>query len=254
MERYGGAARGGWRRPTLRQRAGALGLTVAVELLLILLVIAFGGERVRRFVKLGPPTSIVFVPNPTPAPAPPALQRAERQPAKPPAPVAPALPVPTPKHPPPVLPRLKPDLPFIPLSRSELAAGDISKLGTAGGAPAGRSAGAGESSAAVGTGPGGVTLYNAEWVREPTNAELRGFLPGAVGDGSWALIACQTIAHNHVENCEQLGESPRGSGLSKAMRLAAWQFLVRPPRIDGKPMVGSWVRIRISFGAGKDDD
>ena len=101
--------------------------------------------------------------------------------------------------------------------------------------------------AAVGEGPGGVTLYKAEWVREPSDAELRTYLPRDVGPGSWALIACQTIAHNQVENCAQLGESPRGSGLSKAMRLAAWQFKVRPPRIDGKPMVGAWVRIRIDF-------
>ena len=99
-----------------------------------------------------------------------------------------------------------------------------------------------------------MTLYNAEWVREPSDAELRTYLPRAVDSGSWALIACQTIAHNQVENCAQLGESPRGSGLSKAMRLAAWQFRVRPPRIDGKPMVGAWVRIRIDFGTAKDED
>jgi protein TonB len=92
-------------------------------------------------------------------------------------------------------------------------------------------------------------------VREPSNAELRTYLPSAgVEAGSWALIACQTIAHNRVENCAQLGESPRGSGLSKAMRLAAWQFLVRPPRIGGKPMVGAWVRIRIDFGNGKAEE
>ncbi len=82
-------------------------------------------------------------------------------------------------------------------------------------------------------------------------AQLRTYLPREVARGSWALIACQTITHNQVENCAQLGESPRGSGLSKAMRLAAWQFRVRPPRIDGKPMVGTWVRIRIDFGKEK---
>jgi hypothetical protein len=247
MPRYGAMTSGGWRRPSLRQRAGALGLTLLAELVLILIVVAFGGDRVRELIKPGAPTAIVFVPNTVPA-----AEREVVRRAAPEARAKPAMPPPTPVRPP-VMPRLPtPELPFIPLSRRELAAGDIARLGTAGGAPAGTGAATGTSSAAVGEGPGGVTLYNAEWVREPSDAELRGFLPGRVDSGSWALIACQTIDHYRVENCAQLGESPRGSGLSKAMRLAAWQFLVRPPRIDGKPMVGAWVRIRISFGSGKD--
>jgi protein TonB len=137
------------------------------------------------------------------------------------------------------------------MSKLDLAASDISKLGTAAGAPAATSGAAAGTGAAVGAGPGGVTLYNAEWVVEPSDAQLRTFLSRTVEAGSWALIACQTITHNQVENCAQLGESPRGSGLAKAMRLAAWQFRVRPPRIDGKPMVGAWVRIRIDFGQAK---
>ena len=44
-----------------------------------------------------------------------------------------------------------------------------------------------------------------------------------------------------------MGESPMGSGFGRAVRLAAWQFLVLPPRVDGKVMVGSWVRIRIDY-------
>jgi protein TonB len=246
MQRYGGNAAAGLRRPGLRQRAAVLGLTLLIELLLLLIVFAFGGSKLRERIVSVAPTSIVFVPNPAPAPSP---QR-QREQAK--DTVTP--PPPAPRRPPPATPPIpRAELPFIPMSKLDLAASDISKLGTAG-APATASEGSAVSSPSVGEGPGGVTLYNAEWVVEPSDAQLRTYLPRDVAAGSWALIACQTIAHNQVENCAQLGESPRGSGLSKAMRLAAWQFRVRPPRINGKPMVGEWVRIRISFGKAKGED
>jgi len=241
MRRYGASATGDWQRPGLRQRASVLGLTLLVELVLLLIVIAFGGSRIRDAIVPTSPTSIVFVPNQaarTPAPQP---RRSEERAAPRPAP-----PLPRPPRPPtPVLPRT--ELPYVPMSKLDLAASDIARLGSAA-APASASGTGAKTAAGPGEGPGGVQLYNAEWVVEPSNAQLATYLPRAVGPGSWALIACQTIAHNQVENCAQLGESPRGLGLSKAMRLAAWQFRIRPPRIDGKPMVGAWVRIRIDFG------
>ncbi len=140
-------------------------------------------------------------------------------------------------------------LSMITLSRDEYAASDISKLSPhlaePGGAGAGAAAGA---SRGVSEGPGGEQLYDAQWYREPSHAELATYLPaGGAPQGSWGMIACQTVEKYHVDNCRELGDSPPGSGLARAIRQAAWQFLVLPPRIGGRSIVGAWVRIRVDF-------
>ena len=130
----------------------------------------------------------------------------------------------------------------------QLGASDISKLKSSASNDDGAETGTDSKLAyGPGEGPGGQPLYNAEWYREPSDAELNGYLPRGAPPNSWALIACQTVAKYHVENCRSLGESPVGSGLARAMREAAWQFLVRPPRRGGKVLVGAWVKIRIDF-------
>lgn len=137
-------------------------------------------------------------------------------------------------------------VPWIQMSRDQFAASDISKLGkpadasTQNGAKSGSTYGPGE-------GPGGSTLYNVAWYREPTYAELVTYMPRRNIDEGWAEIACRMIEHYHVEDCRELGESPRGSGLARGLRQAAWQFLVKPPRLDGKPLIGTWVRIHYTF-------
>lgn len=141
---------------------------------------------------------------------------------------------------------------FIELSRNDYRATDISKMKRAesGGAQQANAGSPGDS-ASVGQGPGGVRLYAAQWYREPTDAEIGPYLPQRRMQGDWAMIACKTIEKYHVEDCQELGESPPGSGLARAIRQASWQFLVRPPRVNGKPQIGEWVRIRFDFRAKK---
>jgi protein TonB len=156
---------------------------------------------------------------------------------------------PVPKPPPIALP-VKPTIalppqpsikkqPWIEMSSADMAASDISRL------PAAGSGSAGDSEVA-GHGPNGETLYAAEWAREPTDAELGGYLPHNPPDG-WGEIACKTIPGNRVEDCIEIGQSPRGSHLASAVRQAAWQFRVRPPRKNGRPMIGQWILIHIDY-------
>jgi protein TonB len=160
--------------------------------------------------------------------------------------VTPPLPVPTESP----LPALN----LIPLTREQMASADIGRMprrGPAAGPPAPQG---GAEAAGGGDGPGGAHLYAAEWVREPTNAEMATYIPrGANTPGAWAMIACRTVDRFRVEDCREMAESPPGSGLARGLRQASWQFLVRPPRVNGQPLVGSWVRIRFDFTRKSDE-
>jgi protein TonB len=172
-------------------------------------------------------------------------QAAETRPPRPVPPVPkPAVKLPT------------PNLDMLELTREVYQAADISKLGSNApgyvrSADAGSSGGANAGdSAMVGTAPDGQPLYAAEWYREPTNTELAGYLPKTMPDGGgWGIIACKTAPRFRVTDCVELGQGPAGSHLAGAVRQAAWQFLVRPPRIGGKSLVGEWVRIRVDYVA-----
>ena len=131
---------------------------------------------------------------------------------------------------------------FLHLSREDLASGDIGTMHAATGGTQGN----GQAQYGPGEGPGGMHLYPADWYREPTDAQLAGYLPKNGPRAGWGTIACQTVEHYHVDNCRIIDESP-GSGLGRAVLNAAWQFLVLPPRINSRPQVGSWVRIRITY-------
>lgn len=231
-----------------RRRLGPLALTILLHIIALALLFFYKSAPVPRFVEQSLTT--VFLPEASEDKAEPAKARAkqedkaqdsekvtQRQPEKPPEPVTPVEPPPIPIGP-----------SWLTMSRDEFAAADISKMARAPkGGDSGEQADSG-STQGPGEGPGGVRLYNADWFRRPTRAELGGYIPASAPSRGWGLIACQTMPRNRVDNCQTLGESPLGSGFGRAVREAAWQFLVLPPRVNGKPMVGSWVRIRIDYG------
>ena len=234
--------------PSLKNRLTAIALAGLICAAIVLMLISMGLLDAPPGGPAGKLTAISFRPQ--------AAEKAERKPtAKAESAVRREAVVPI-QPPTPVTPPGEIELPpnFIKLSRNEFAAADISKLGRrrpdGGGAP---DAGAGGADG-PGEGPGGAKLYNAEWYREPTRAELVTYLPHRDIPGGWGMIACKTQPGNRVDDCRELGESPQGSGLARGLRQAAWQFLVRPPRMDGKPMIGVWVRIRFDLKPAKDSD
>ena len=65
-------------------------------------------------------------------------------------------------------------------------------------------------------------------------------------DGKIAAERTFEIVRRLHADCVALDESP-GSRLNRAMLAASGQFKVRPPRLGGRSLVGSWVRIRIDY-------
>lgn len=230
-----------YERSPLQRRASGLGLALAVNLGLLLLLLTLGkvapdAKKISHalVVDLLPEshgTQTASERQATPKP----VERLETTPLpKPPSIILPAKPtIAVPPATPPAKPKSSP---FIEMSDADLAASDLRNLPTS--APG--------DSEVVGKGPHGEVLYAAEWARHPTDAELSGYLPSNAPDG-YGLIACKTVPGDRVEDCVELDQEPHGSHLASAVRQAAWQFRIRPPRKNGVPLIGSWVSIRIDY-------
>ena len=224
-------------RPPLRRRASGLALALGINLLLLFVLLGIGAFRPEPrkpgsrslVIDLVPESHETAAPQPKAAATPPTPPKL---PPRPPRIVPVVPPIPT-EHP----------LDMIEISPEEYAASDIAKLPKAG--DGGGSGSAGDSQA-VGRGPHGEILYAAEWARHPTDAELGGYLPRNAPDG-WGVIACKTLPGNRVDDCIELENYPSGSHLASAVRQAAWQFRVRPPRKNGRDLIGEWVSIRIDY-------
>jgi hypothetical protein len=226
-------------RPPLKRRASGLALALAINLGLLFILLGIG--EFTPVAQKGSPTLVVdLIPQSHRAEAP-ARTKVAPKPIehphtislpKPPRIVLPAKP--TIAVPPPTK-----SVQLVELSKEDMAAGDIRNLSKAGSGSAG-------DSEVVGHGPNGELLYAAQWARRPTDAELGGYFPANAPDG-WGLIACRTIPGDRVEDCIELDQEPHGSHLASAARQAAWQFRIRPPRKNGRSLVGSWVSIRIDY-------
>lgn len=233
-----------------RRRAVALALTIFIHALLLLLLLHLAPGITPKKIEDALPVTFSLTPGPPAAKEKQETKKAEKA-AEGAAPKRVTPPAIKPPDAPPT-----PDFPFITLTKDQLASADIGKMPTRASSQAGSGAGdtgSGQDRGAVagpGEGPGGVQLFDADWYRRPTNAELATYMPANAPRNGWGLVACKTVADFHVDNCQQLGESPLGSGFARAVRQAAWQFLVRPPRIGGKSQVGAWVRIRIDYVEG----
>ena len=149
---------------------------------------------------------------------------------------------------------------LIPLTHDQMASFDIGKMKSAPSqtSPSRATIGPVDNSSAndtprVGTAPNGQPLYAAEWYRKPYDSELSGYLSTAQGPG-WGLIACKTEPEFKVDQCVSLGEYPENSNIARSVLAAAWQFKVRPPRLGGRSMVGTWVRIRIDYDLKRESD
>ncbi len=213
------------------------GLAVGLNLLALLVLLEAGVIEPVPMKRSGAVVIDFISDSPEPVAAAPKAARKEqpRQAEREPEPAVPKVPEPKVVLPP-------NELLYVPMSRADMAAADLRNFQK----PADGPALARDDSEAVGRGPRGEVLYAAEWAREPTNAELAGYLPPNAPSG-WGMIACKTVPGNRVDDCVELGNDPPGSRLASAVRQAAWQFRVRPPRKNGKPMIGEWVRIRIEY-------
>jgi protein TonB len=226
-------------RPPLHRRASGLALAVGINLLLLLVLLGMG-VRPPLPKKRSSALTVDLIPESAPT----ASQRAKTKMTRNPTPLTRQKPS---FKPPPIVlpakPTIQQDKPLemIEMSKEELAAADVRNL-----PKAGSGAGGAGDSEEVGRGPHGEILYAAEWARHPTDAELGGDLPASPPDG-YGLIACKTAPGNRVEDCIELDQYPHGSHLASAVRQAAWQFRVRPPRKNGRPMIGEWVQIRIDY-------
>lgn len=227
----------------LRRRVSAMGLTIALNLFLLFLLIGVA-QRPRTAPSPRGPTMVTLSPEGDERQVEQQRQqpREQQQTARPKL-QKPKIVIPVP---PTITPPPEPTLDLIELSKDEMK--NVDKAMSAPPTLASRGRAGGADSPVVGRGPNGQALYAAEWVREPTGQELGHYVKPNSPAG-YGIIACKTYPGFRVDDCIELESYPRSAYLARAVLNAAWQFKVRPPSKDGQLMFGEWVTIRIDYEA-----
>ncbi len=226
------------------RRTLAISLAVLITALLLFMLLSFGFKKeAEKSEERVSTVSLKATEIAEEAPKPNPPERTEKRPVpQRPTPEKITPPEPLPPKPAPIIPM--PNVPLAvpapPQTAPPPAAAPVY------GPPDKRGASSSRDTQQVGTAPNGEPLYAAAWYREPSPDELSGYLSTATGPG-WGLIACRTAPDFRVEDCVGIDEYPFGSQINRAVLAAAWQFRVRPPRVGGRSLVGSWVRIRIDY-------
>jgi protein TonB len=254
-------------RSGLGRRTLGLGLALLIEVLLLLMLLSLGpgepaGEEERRITvvnfnaekaaQMAPATDSPESAQRAEQPAPQRAPADERRPSEVPQPQPPAPAQPSPSQPPPATPPLSRPNPVPTPPAPAPSAAAPPRTGRPAGArpvygPPNPGGGGGSlDTERVGTAPNGEPLYAAAWHTRPRPDQLGGYLATASGPG-WGVIACRTAPGFRVEDCVGIDEYPAGSQITRAVLAAAWEFKVRPPRIGGRSLVGSWVEIRIDY-------
>jgi protein TonB len=233
-----------------RRRVISFVLALAVEAALIFLLLVFGPqfipmakkpERRSNSFSLTPSTDEAMT-SPDRHTAKATVRASSGAAARSPRPPTPPIPVPA-TNPSSPLSGLAGVLPI------ELGAKDISKLKSSAPPEKSDEPDQQDSKLAYGPGlaPGGQSYYMGDWYRLPTVAEMAPYLPKRRPAKGWGLILCKTAARYHVDDCRMVAEYPAGSGLGRAALDMSWQFLIRPPRLGGKTLVGTWVGVRVDY-------
>jgi protein TonB len=230
-----------------RRRTVSFVLALAIEALLIFLLLTFGPHFVPTAKKPERRLSSFSLTPSTEE----AMTSPDHHAAKTPASASSRAVAKTPRSPiPPVITPTNKPTPFTGLPGVlpiELGAKDISKLKSTATPDKDDKQDQADSRLAMGPGlaPGGQSYYMGDWYRVPTAAEIGPYLPKRLPPRAWGLILCKTAARYHIEDCRSVSEYPAGSGMARAALQMSWQFLIRPPRLDGKTLIGTWVGVKV---------